>query len=513
MKLAKFVTIALTVVLIAIQSLPCSALTCSDSLTVNLSQGRLDFTYHNRLYSNAQLGVYVEYAQYEDETPFPVFVTQSETDNMGTFAYKNIKIENCGYYTLYVSPMHGKDGEMYSFEYITPEEAKRRTFLNIDKLDKDSSYTEADNAISEGIFYIASYDGIFYDEINSIKSDNDKLYKKTIEMFLRDDYSVNNEEEFIGALKSAVYSAHKLLILEEIKSVEHSSQIETIITNEKNVEILGLSNIISSYNNLISKDYVNNYIKNAEFDTTDEFVAVFKKAIEESQSNEKEYQQPAVGGQSSGKPKPSYGGGGSSAGFSNSAYNTSENIATIPFSDLDTVPWAKPYITKLYSNNLINGKSSDTFAPDDNIKREEFVKLAVDVFGLKSQNTTYLFSDVKRDAWYAKYVDTAASCGIVNGMGDGSFGIGKFAKRQDMAVVLYNCLSQMNINMRPAAEPKDFVEVSDYAKEAVLSLYAEGIIQGDHMGFFSPHKNVTRAECAVMLCRIYEKYMDGGADK
>ncbi len=46
------------------------------------------------------------------------------------------------------------------------------------------------------------------------------------------------------------------------------------------------------------------------------------------------------------------------------------------------------------------------------------------------------FTDVDKDAWYYPYVASALKFNIiVNGMGDGSFGMNLNIKRQDMAVM------------------------------------------------------------------------------
>jgi hypothetical protein len=68
--------------------------------------------------------------------------------------------------------------------------------------------------------------------------------------------------------------------------------------------------------------------------------------------------------------------------------------------------------------------SSASFAPYDNVTREEFVKLIIELTGIKSDGTNVEFSDVSKDSWYASYVDAAVSGGVVKGIGNGRFGVG-----------------------------------------------------------------------------------------
>ena len=48
----------------------------------------------------------------------------------------------------------------------------------------------------------------------------------------------------------------------------------------------------------------------------------------------------------------------------------------------------------------------------------------------------------------------------------------------------------------------DSTDIAEYAKEAVGSLTAGGIIKGDDNGNANPRKNTTRAEAAVIIYRL-----------
>lgn len=80
----------------------------------------------------------------------------------------------------------------------------------------------------------------------------------------------------------------------------------------------------------------------------------------------------------------------------------------------------------LAENNIINGYPDGSFRPAQPVKRAEAVKmLMTSLNSEKNWNTaTYVkkrFSDMDTDAWYAPYVDAAASDGIISGYEDGSF--------------------------------------------------------------------------------------------
>ena len=51
----------------------------------------------------------------------------------------------------------------------------------------------------------------------------------------------------------------------------------------------------------------------------------------------------------------------------------------------------------------------------------------------------------------------------------------------------------------------DYVDVSEYAKEAVSVLYGNGIVNGTGNGSFLPKANATRAEASVIIYRCMEE--------
>ena len=62
-----------------------------------------------------------------------------------------------------------------------------------------------------------------------------------------------------------------------------------------------------------------------------------------------------------------------------------ESVAVVKqdkFADLEGVLWAKEAILSLADNGVINGRSEGVFAPNENIKREEFVKIIVVAFDI-----------------------------------------------------------------------------------------------------------------------------------
>lgn len=71
---------------------------------------------------------------------------------------------------------------------------------------------------------------------------------------------------------------------------------------------------------------------------------------------------------------------------------------------------------------IMVGKSEEDFGADDFLTRAEMCALAIRFMGMKEINDyTAKFSDVPQEHWANGYINAAASLGMVNGNGDGSF--------------------------------------------------------------------------------------------
>lgn len=207
----------------------------------------------------------------------------------------------------------------------------------------------------------------------------------------------------------------------------------------------------------------------------------------------------------------SYSSGGTSGGWGGSTGGTTDNGTTTPtaapgtttgFTDLGDVEWAQEAINHLASLGIINGMGDGTFAPNDNVTREQFAKMIVMCMGYTvNESATSSFSDVVAGEWYAPFVAAAANNNLITGFEDGTFGVGQNITRQDMAVIIYRALGSPNPSSTGSFS--DDAEIGDYAKLAVYSLVEIGIINGMGDGTFAPQATATRAQAAQMLNGFY----------
>lgn len=176
------------------------------------------------------------------------------------------------------------------------------------------------------------------------------------------------------------------------------------------------------------------------------------------------------------------------------------------FKDI-TDHWASADIEYLAVLGVVNGKSTNLFAPDDLLTRAEFVKMLALTSGedLDSYATLSIFKDVTAGQWYRPYVNWANQKGIVKGISADIFAPNENISRQDMAVMLYRYADVMGIKLTGGSGETRFADdgsIADYAKTAVYSMKAVGIINGVGQNKFAPDNHATRAEAAAIVHRF-----------
>lgn len=211
---------------------------------------------------------------------------------------------------------------------------------------------------------------------------------------------------------------------------------------------------------------------------------------------------------SSGSGSGSGSSSGGSSGGSSSGGNKSGGVGIVgapiekpePFDDLDGAAWAKDSILALYSKGIVSGKGYKTFAPGDDVTREEFVAMLVRMLELKSDKSAG-FEDVLEDAWFKQSVDAAFENGIISGISDTLFGAGRPVTREDCAVICKNVLTLRGADTVAAEQTlfDDNSDIADYAKAAVYDMRAAGVISGTGNNRFEPKTVCSRAMAAKII--------------
>jgi len=175
----------------------------------------------------------------------------------------------------------------------------------------------------------------------------------------------------------------------------------------------------------------------------------------------------------------------------------------------DTVNhWAEDAIKDLGERMIITGYNSETFAPDKNITRAEFISIVVKALGLKPEDGASLFADVDENSWYSSAVSTGYRYGLIMGS-DGKYRPEDEITREEAMTIIARA---MNITALQTGESNNLVagfadgqSVSDWAMDAVEKCLEAGLVQGRSNNVLAPGDNITRAEVVTIVQRLLVK--------
>ncbi len=175
------------------------------------------------------------------------------------------------------------------------------------------------------------------------------------------------------------------------------------------------------------------------------------------------------------------------------------------FNDVKRSDWFCNAVIYSVENKLFNGTSVTTFSPRSSITRGMFITVlgrSSGVSGTTPVNTA--FSDVNANFYYAPYIAWAANNDIVNGMTDTTFAPDTAISREDLVTMVYRYAEAENISVngntgKTVADFNDGAKVNSWALEAMNWAVAHGVINGDDLGMLNPQSYCNRAEAAKIM--------------
>lgn len=180
----------------------------------------------------------------------------------------------------------------------------------------------------------------------------------------------------------------------------------------------------------------------------------------------------------------------------------------ISFEDMENHQWAQDAVAWLSQHGIVNGASETAFDPGGAVTRAQLATMLVRGLGMYTAADDGVdFADVPYKSFYQAYVSSARIAGLVNGIGDGLFGTDNPITREDLCVMAYRGLTQLGVALPAERAVNTFADdesISQYAREAVYSLYRAGIIDGVGNNTFDPAGGATRAEAAKILYGVLQ---------
>jgi hypothetical protein len=178
--------------------------------------------------------------------------------------------------------------------------------------------------------------------------------------------------------------------------------------------------------------------------------------------------------------------------------------------DVDPDTWYANDVYHLTYAGFFNGYQDNTFRPQGNITRSEFITLLArysDEDLSQYENMTPSFSDIDPSVWYTLPIAWGADKGIIDGYSNGSFRPQNCVAREQLVTMLfrYAAYKETPVDTKEKISLHNFSDaesISDLAIPAMQWAVGTGLIQGRTGNRLAPQEHSTRAETAVILKRF-----------
>lgn len=179
------------------------------------------------------------------------------------------------------------------------------------------------------------------------------------------------------------------------------------------------------------------------------------------------------------------------------------------FADVFPGDWFYNDVDRAVSDGIFRGVAKNVFAPSSSLTRAMLAAVLYRVSGEPETGGELPFSDApKAGSWSRDALSWAYENGIVKGYGDGTVRPDRNVSRAELGCMLARYLS---LNGRALTGLDDALsgfpdagKVPESMRDEINAVCALGIIKGGDGGLLLPDSGATRAQAAVMICRMLD---------
>lgn len=178
------------------------------------------------------------------------------------------------------------------------------------------------------------------------------------------------------------------------------------------------------------------------------------------------------------------------------------------YSDVVAGRWYIDAVQYAVDQEFMSGLSDTIFAPTNNCSRAMMAQILHSLEGKPEVNVQMNFNDLNAN-WYKLAVAWAFNNKIVSGKSATSFAPNDNITRQEMAILLYKYAAYRGYDINKTTSLNQYSDasaVSNWAAAAIKWANANGIINGKTTRTLDPKGNTTRAEAAQMIKSYHEKF-------
>lgn len=183
-----------------------------------------------------------------------------------------------------------------------------------------------------------------------------------------------------------------------------------------------------------------------------------------------------------------------------------KSVEVSPFADVAIDAYYYEAVKWAAENGITGGVGNSLFAPNQPCTRAQIVTFLWRAAGSPVVNYLMPFTEVDEGAYYAEAVRWAASCGIVTGLTETTFGTNGVCTRAQAAAMIYRCAQAQGKGFTGAwMFHLPFTDVPEWAYESVAWCYMNGVTTGVSETSFAPDNDCTRAQIVTFLWRAFSK--------
>lgn len=181
-------------------------------------------------------------------------------------------------------------------------------------------------------------------------------------------------------------------------------------------------------------------------------------------------------------------------------------VCASTYQDVADSDWHTEAIEYVTTAGLMKGGGNSNFQPNQPLTRAQVITLLYRLAGNPKTEYIRKFQDVPQDEWYTNSVSWAYQQGIVNGTSETTFAPSNNVTREQLAVMINNYIKTTGTELQTAEKAlyrvKDCWSVSPYAERGVMMVCQTGLMNPDGQYNFNPRQAVTRADAAVVFMRL-----------
>ena len=182
--------------------------------------------------------------------------------------------------------------------------------------------------------------------------------------------------------------------------------------------------------------------------------------------------------------------------------------------DIPSAHWAYPEINALVESGLMTTNSRNEFRPNETITRTDFIAMLLRLCDVNTNPifNTPTFRDVKNTTRNYEEILTSQQMSIIYGYPDNTFRPENPTKRSEANSAIANVINASETNTSILGNYLDKDKIPSWAIKSYVATASNNlIVSHPNPWMLEPNRNITRAEVAVTMARIYDYFKEVAA--